>query len=473
MNVITGKHLSRRTFLRGSGASVALPFLDAMVPAGRLWRDPAQEQFTRLVCIGEDLGHSGGNEWGDAQHLFGPAKIGRDFELGANSQLKPLEPYRDYLTVVSNTDCRMAEPYNAEQIGGDHDRTTAVFLTQAHPKQTQADIFLGKSLDQVHAERFGQETVLPSLEITTEPVDFGGGCYYNYHCAYKASMAWASPTQPLPALRDPWAVFEQLFGAGDSAMDRAARLRRNRSLLDFITTELADLKRELGVGDRRALDQYTTHIREVERRIGLMEAQNRSGEEREMPEAPSGVPDRWEEYVEVLFDLQVLALQADLTRVITFVFGSQSPNAVFPASGVKKAWHTASHHGNRPAQILEYNTINTYRLSHLTYLLEKLNNTMEGDASLLDKTAVMWGSAMGDPNLHNHRKCPLILVGHANGALEGNIHLRAPDGTPMSNVFVSLMQAIGHDDLDQFGDSTGEFPLSFPRGAVAVSAEGA
>ncbi len=465
MNFITGKHLSRRTFLRGTGASVALPFMDAMVPAGRAWRDPAQ-QFTRLIALEEDLGHAGGNEWGDAQHLFAPAKLGRDFAIGANSQLKPLEAYRDYLTIVSNTDCRMAESFSAVEIGGDHGRTTAVFLTQAHPKQTEtrADIFLGKSLDQIHADRFGQDALLPSLEVTTERVDGGGGPYGN-------AVAWASPTQPLPAIREPRVVFEQLFGAGDSAADRAARLRTKQSVLDWFAAELADLKRALGAGDRRALDQYTTHIRELERRIMLIEAQNNSGEEREMPEAPSGVPDRWEDHVKMMFDLQVLALQADLTRVSTFKFGAVT-NAVFPASGVKKSWHESSHHGDMPAQILEYNVVNTYRLSHLAYLLEKLQNTMEGEASLLDKTVVIWGSAMGDPNLHNHRRCPLLLVGHANGALEGNLHLRAPEGTPMANVFVSLMQRLGHDNFHGFGDSTGEFPLSFPRGPVAASQEG-
>ena len=190
-----------------------------------------------------------------------------------------------------------------------------------------------------------------------------------------------------------------------------------------------------------------------------------------MPETPSGVPEQWAEHVELMFDLQILALQADLTRVSSFKFGAQS-NGSFPESGVSKAWHSASHHGNVPTAIMEFNTINTYRTDRMTYLLERLKNTMEGDASLLDKTAIVWGSAMGDPNLHGHRRCPLLLMGKANGALEGNLHLRAPSGTPMANAFVSLLQALGHDDVRHFGDSTGEFPLSFPRG-VAVSQVGA
>lgn len=461
MNFLTGKHLARRTFLRGAGASVALPFLDAMVPAGRAWRDPATT-FTRLVCFEEDLGHAAGHAWGEAQHLFGPAQIGRDFELGADNQLKSLEAFREHMTIVSNTDCRMAEPFRVEETGGDHQRTTAVFLTQAHPLQTQGSVYLGKSLDQLHADRFGQDTILPSLELTSEVEGRDN--------AYGSLVSWASPSQPLPAIAEPRAAFEQLFGAGDSPADRLGRVQTNKSVLDWLMTELARVRRQLAAEDLVALDKYTTDIRELERRIGLVEGQNRSGEERAMPEAPSGIPDKWEDHVELMFDLQVLALQADVTRVMTFKYGRQG-NQSFPASGVNKGWHPASHHSNFPVAIMDFNKINAYRMSRLTYFLEKLKNTTEAGASLLDKSVVMWGSAMGDPNVHNHRKCPLVLIGHGNGALEGNLHLKAPDGTPMANVFVSLMQRIGHDDMHQFGDSTGEFPLSFPK-ATAVSEAG-
>ena len=471
MNFLTGKHLSRRTFIRGTGASVALPLMDAMIPAGRPWRDSAREDFTRLVCIEESMGCAGGNDWGDSQSFFAPPTVGRDFEIKSDSQLTGLEAYRDYLTVVSQTDCRMAEPYRPEEIGGDHDRSTAVFLTQAHPLQTQADIFIGKSLDQVHADRYGQDTALPSLEITTEQMDRGGGCAYNYHCAYTTSLAWKSATEPLPAIREPRVVFEQLFGAGDSVEDRAVRLKTNRSLLDWVAAELVSLKRQLGAVDRQALDQYTTHIRELERRIQLVEAQNSSGEERQMPEAPSGIPDRWEDHLHLMFDLQVLALQADLTRVITFKTGFDLQNSVFPDSGTNKSFHGASHHGNVPAAIREFNVINTYRLSQMAYFLERMKNTIEADVPLLEKTAIIWGSPMGDPNLHNHRRCPLVIMGHANGALEGNLHLRAPQGTPMANAFVSLLQKIGHDDIESFGDSTGELPLDFPLGTTTTMQE--
>ncbi|WP_420463615.1 DUF1552 domain-containing protein [Candidatus Palauibacter sp.] len=468
MNFVTGTHLSRRTFLRGAGASVALPLLDAMIPAGRLWADPMKAaNFTRLVCVEESMGAAGSSDWGDARHLFAPGTTGRDFELVADSQLKPLEAFRGYMTIVSNTDCRSAEASRAEEIGGDHDRSTAVFLTQAHPKQTQgSDIYLGTSLDQLHAQRFGQETVLPSLELCIEGIDRGGGCAYNYHCAYTTSLAWASPDLPLPAIREPRVVFERLFGAGDTAADRAARRRTDRSMIDWIATEVARLRSALGSADRIALDEYIDHIREIERRIQLVEARNASGEEREMPEAPSGIPDSFEEHMRLMFDLQLLALQTDLTRVITFKTGFDQSNRAFPDSGTTKSVHGASHHGNVPEDIMDFNRINTYRLGQLAYFLEKLGGTVEGDASLLDRTAIVWGSPMADGNLHNHRRAPLLFLGGANGALEGGVHHRAPDGTPMANAFVSLMRKIGHPELSTFGDSDGALPLDFAGGAA-------
>ena len=467
MNFITGTHLSRRTFLRGAGTSLALPLLDAMVPAGRSWTDPMRRsEFTRLVCVEESMGVAGSSDWGAARHLFAPAKAGRDFELVADSQLKPLASFREFMTIVSNTDCRAAEPKRAEEIGGDHDRSTAVFLTQAHPKQTQgSDIFLGTSLDQLHAQRFGRDTALPSLELCIEGIDRGGGCAYNYHCAYTTSLAWASPNQPLPAIREPRVVFERLFGAGDSPEDRAARRRADRSMIDWIVTEVARLRRELGAVDRVALDEYVDHIREIERRIQLVEARHATGEERAMPEAPSGVPDSFEEHMRLMFDLQLIALQADLTRVITFKTGFDQSNRTFPGSGTTRSIHGASHHGNVADHLMDYQKINTYRLSQLGYFLDKLRATTEVDGSLLDKTAVIWGSPMADGNLHNHRRAPLLLFGRANGALEGGVHVKAPDGTPMANAFVTLMRNMGHPDMATFGDSDGALPLDFPEQA--------
>lgn len=469
MEFITGKHLPRRTFLRGMGATVALPLLDAMVPALRPWRDPlAEPGGTRLICIEETMGAAGSSDWGRARNLFAPLTTGRDFEMAPVSQLEPLEAFREYLTVVSNTDCRMAEPYQPSQIGGDHHRTAAVFLTQSHPKHTRdSDVFVGRSLDQYHAQRFGRDTVLPSLELCIEP-EKAGGCQYGYHCYYESVVSWESPTQPLPAIREPRAAFERLFGSGDSPADRAERRQTRRSLLDWLAEDVARLRLNLGAVDRVALDQHLSQIRELERRIEVVEERNASGEERELPEAPLGVPDSWREHMEIMFDLQVAAFQGDVTRVISFKTGADLSNRIFPESGVNKSFHATSHHGNKPETILEYQAINTYRLGAVPYLLEKLKNTTEAGVPLLDRTAIVWGSAMGDPNLHAHRRCPLVLIGKANGALEGNMHVKAPDGTPMANVFVSLLRGLGHD-VRHFGDSTGALPLGVPRGATTAA----
>lgn len=463
MKFITGKHLSRRAFIGRMGAGVALPFLSAMVPAGRALAQSANGNGstpTRLVCIEESMGCAGGSDWGHERNLFAPQGAGKDFIIPNDSQLKPLEAYRDYLTVVSSTDCNMANPFNADQIGGDHDRSTAVFLTQAMPKQTQgSDMEIGVSIDQLHAQRFGQDTVLPSLELCIEEIDRGGGCAYNYHCAYTTSLAWATPNQPLPAIREPRAVFERLFGAGDSEQDRMERRQTDKSMLDWMLTEVDRLSKSLGAADQVALDEYLQHIREVERRIQLMEARSAGGgNDREMPEAPSGIPGSWDEHMQLMFDLQVLALQSDMTRAITFKTGFDQSNRTFPDSGTNKSIHGASHHGNVPDDIMDFHKINTYRTGALAYFLDKLKNTVDGDASLLDKTAIVYGSPMGDPNLHNHIRCPLLLMGHANGALEGNMHVAAAVGTPMANAFVSLMNGMGHE-LDSFGDSNGALAL--------------
>ena len=471
MEFITGKHLSRRSFIRGTGVSVALPFLDAMVPAGRIWRGGAQEPgFTRLVCIEESMGAAGCSDWGDSQHLFAPAQVGRDFDFVAESQLLPLADFREYMTIVSNTDCRPAGAFRAEEIGGDHERSTAVFLTQAHPKQTQSsDIFLGTSLDQIHAQRFGRDTALSSLELCIEGIDRGGGCAYNYHCAYTDSVSWASPNQPLPAIREPRVVFERLFGTGDTPEDRAARRRTDRSVIDWIVTEVKRLEGSLGAVDRRAMEQYLDQIREIEQRIQLVEGRNTSGEVRDMPEAPSGVPDSFEEHMQLMFDLQVLALRTDLTRVITFKTGFDQSNRTFPESGTTKSIHGVSHHGNVPAEVMDFHRINRYRLAQLSYFLEKMRDTVDGDASLLDKTAIVWGSAMADANLHNHRRAPLLILGRANGALEGGLHVRAPEGTPMANALLSLMHKIGHEEMQTFGDSDGTLTLDFPRESASTN----
>jgi Protein of unknown function (DUF1552) len=462
MDFITGKHMPRRTFLRGVGATVALPFLDAMVPAGRLLRTGRAADPTRLVAIEIVHGAAGCSPWGATQHLWAPAQTGRGFDL-TPSALSPLEPYRDYLTIISNTDCRMAEAYAAPEIGGDHFRSSAVFLTQAHPTQTESsDVYVGPSLDQLYARRFGQDTPIPSMQLCIENVDKAGGCAYGYSCVYTDMISWASPTEPLPMIRDPRVAFDMLFGAGGTARERAARRQEQGSILDWITGRVAELKRELKASDRQRMDQYLENIREIERRIQRIEAKNTSGEPRALPEAPAGVPDSFEEHMKLMFDLQALAFEADMTRVFSMKTGRDASSRVYPESGTGTGYHPASHHGNNPDRVSEFFLINKYHVGMLPYFLDRLKNTMDGDASLLDKTMIVYGSPMADGNVHNHRRCPLVVLGGAHGALDGGLHLKAPDGTPMANAMLSLMHRLGLDDLDSFGDSTDAFSLSLP-----------
>ncbi len=463
MEFVTGKHIPRRTFVRGLGATVGLPFLDAMVPAGRLLartKRPASTDLTRLVCIEMVHGAAGSNEWGASQHLWSPAAVGRDFDLNP-SALSPLEPFRDHLTIVSETDVGMAEAFQPKEIGGDHFRSSAVFLTQSHPKQTEgSDVFVGTSLDQLYAQRFGQDTPIPSMQLCIENINQSGGCAYGYTCVYTDSISGASPTEPLPVIRDPRVAFDQLFGAGGTADERAARRRTDRSILDWITGRVAQLQRQLGPTDRERMERYLENIREIERRIQKVEEHNVSGEVRELPEAPAGVPDSFEEHVRLMFDLQALAFASDMTRVFSLKMGRDSSARVFPESGVNKPFHPASHHGGNEKAVRGFAQINRYHVSMIPYLLEKLQDTMEGDTHLLDKTMVVYGSPMGDPNLHNHKRCPLFVVGGANGQLAGNLHIKAPDGTPMANVMLSLLHKLGLDDMERFGDSTGAFSFS-------------
>ena len=470
MEFITGKYIGRRTFLKGLGASVGLPYLDAMVPAGRMSGAVARvaEEKTPLIAIEEVHGLAGCNEWGATQFLYAPEIIGKDFELSDINALAPLRDYQDYLTLVSNTDCRMAEAFAAPEIGGDHFRSSAVFLTQSHPKQTQgSDLFVGTSLDQIHARRFGQDTPLPSMQFTIPNIDQAGGCTYNYSCAYTDSISWASPSEPMPMIRDPRVAFDMLFGAGGTREERTARRESRASILDWITGEVAAIRRELGSEDRQRMEQYLDNVREIERRIQMAEAHNSTGEERAIPEAPAGVPDSYSEHMHLMFDLQVLAIQTDMTRVISFKTGRDAENRVFPDSGSDRPFHPASHHGGREESVLEFNKICQYRVSMLPYLLDKLQSTMDGDKNLLERSVVMFGSPMADPNIHNHRRCPLIFLGKGNGILEGNLHLKAADGTPMANAMLRMMQDLGHTDMEGFGDSTGSMTLKSPGSATA------
>jgi hypothetical protein len=377
--------------------------------------------------------------------------------------LLPLDPWREYLTIISNTDVRMAEAFQAPEIGGDHFRSSAVFLTQQHPKQTEgSDVYVGTSLDQMYAQRFGQDTPVPSMQLCIENINQSGGCAYGYTCLYTDSISWASPTEPLPVIRDPRVAFEQLFGAGGTAEERTMRRRTSTSILDWVSGRVAQLQRELGPNDRERLDRYLQNVRELERRIQMIESQNESGEVRELPSAPAGVPDSFEQHVQLMFDLQALAFASDTTRIFSLKMGRDSSARVFPESGTDRPFHPASHHGGREEGILDFALLNKYHVSMLPYLFQKLADLQEGDANLLDKTMIIYGSPMADANLHNHRRAPLIVAGGANGQLEGNLHLKAPDGTPMANAMLTMAQKLGMSDVENFGDSTGDLSLSSP-----------
>jgi hypothetical protein len=460
---LTGKHMSRRTALKGLGATVALPLLDSMVPAGAVFAKSATGRAadkTRLVCIEQVHGAAGCSEYGGSQFLWNPKDVGANFDISQGS-LSSLEPYRKYLTIVSNTDVRNAEAFVPAEVGGDHFRSSAVMYTQMRPKLTEgSDVRVGTSLDQLFVQRFGKDTPIPSMQLSIEPVDQSGGCAYGYACVYTDTISWASENQPLPMVRDPRMVFEQLFGAGGTPEQRAQRRATDRSILDMLTSQMASLRRSLGPEDQQKLDQYASNIREIEQRIARIEARNRSGEQRELPGAPAGVPDSFDEHVKLMFDLQLLAFTSDTTRVFSFKFGRDASGRVYPLSGVETGFHNASHHGVAEQRIRDFGLINKYHVSLLPYFMEKLQATMEGGTSLLDKTLIMYGSPMSNGNLHNHRNCPLILLGKGNGAAPGGLHVKAADATPMANVMLTLMHKLGMEDVRTFGDSTGEFSFT-------------
>jgi hypothetical protein len=457
--IITRKHLSRRTVLKGMGVTMALPFLEAMVPARTALAKAAPNRI-RLAAIEIVHGAAGSTAFGAKKFMWAPERVGRDFDLSPSS-LAPMEPFREYMTIISNTDVRNAEAFTAPEIGGDHFRSSAVFLTQCHPKQTQgSDVYVGTSLDQMYAQRFGQETAIPSMQLCIENVDQAGGCSYGYSCVYTDSISWASPEDPLPMIRDPRVVFDTLFGVGATPGERRERRAEDKSILDWLGDAVARLNKDLGASDRARLADYLEDVREIERRIERVEAQNRSGEERELPGAPIGVPDAFEEHVRLMFDLQAIAFASDTTRVFAFKLGRDASNRVYPESGYKAAFHSASHHQDRDDRITEYAKINKYHVSMLPYFLEKLKNTPDGESNLLENTLLIYGSPMGNSNVHNHKRCPLILAGHAGGVLKGGLHVKAADGTPMANALLTVAHALGLDDMKSLGDSTAPMDLN-------------
>ena len=457
MQFLTKKHISRRTVLRGLGVTMALPVLDAMTPA---LTAQANAGKVRLAAIEMVHGSAGATKFGLEKNLWSPAAVGKAFDLSP-SALAPLEPFRDYLTIISNTDVRNAEAFELPEIGGDHFRSSAVFLTQSHPRQTQgSDVRAGVSLDQIYAQKFGQETPIPSMQLCIEAVDQAGGCSYGYSCVYTDTISWADKDAPLPMIRDPRLAFDQLFGVGATPEERAQRRAEDKSILDLISAQLNRLNREIGAADRTRIASYLNEVREIERRIQKVEAYNKSGEPREIPLAPVGVPDLFDEHVRLMFDLQAVAFASDTTRVFSFKMGRDASSRVYPNSGVNTGFHPASHHGDREERILDFAKINRYHVGMLPYFLKKLKDTPDGDGNLLDNTLVVYGSPMGDSNIHNHHKCPLFFAGKAGGALKGGLHIKTADGTPMANAMLAALQGLGVGDATSFGDSTRAMDLN-------------
>ncbi|MEY4005088.1 MAG: hypothetical protein RLZZ221_1184 [Verrucomicrobiota bacterium] len=436
--IITKKALPRRTFLRGAGATLALPLLDAMIPAATAATRTALRPVRRLGYVFMPMGC-------DQSRWTPPGTDGRLGEL--SPILRSLEPVKDKLTVLTNLELRNAYP-------GSHATSNAAFLSAAKAKQTESsDYYLGTTADQVAAQQIGRETRLPSLELSMDMMQTTGQCDNGFACVYQNNLSWSSPTTPLPSEAHPRVVFERLFGEGGGAEERRAALRKRASLLDWVGEDIARLRRELGAGDRARVDGYLETVREVERRIQRAEAELG---ERPLPDLdrPPGVPASYAEHARLMFDLQVLSMQGDVTRVCTFQLARETSNRTYPEIGVSDPHHPLSHHGNDPDKIARMAKINAFHVSLFAYYLERLKATPDGDGSLLDHSLLLYGSGIGNPNLHDHTNLPVIVAGGAAGGMRGGRHLRYEQPTPLANVHLALLDKVGVR-LDRFGDSSG------------------
>jgi uncharacterized protein DUF1552 len=440
---ISKRHLSRRTFLHGAGVTLALPLLESMIPAvarGQTKAALAAGSRTRLGCV--YFPH------GAIMSQWTPAAEGPGFEL--TPILQPLRPFRDQITVISGLEHAQAYGSGAT---ANHNRSAASFLSGAHA-QVGAQPFLGVTVDQVIAQKIGQDTPLPSVEMMIEEASVN--CGDGLSCSYRDTISWQGPTSPLPMQNNPQVIFERLFGDGNTADERTARREQSLSLLDSVTDEAAALQRKLPVADRRRLDQYLTDVREIERRV--RKAGDQMSADLDVPSAPTGVPKDVEEHIKLMFDLQVLAWQADITRVSTLLLAKELSNAVYPKSSVRDAFHILSHHSNIKESIDRFTVLNRYHVTLFGYFLEKLRATPDGDGTLLDHSMVLYGSAMSDGNQHNHTDLPIILAGGASGRLQGGRHLRHPTHTPMANLLVAMLDKFDVP-TEKFGDSSGMLTL--------------
>jgi len=435
--IITKKALSRRTFLRGVQATLALPLLDAMIPAATALAKTPATPVSRLGYVFIPMG---------CDHArWTPEDQDKLSQLPPS--LSPLEPVKEQLTVVTNLELQNSYP-------GTHDTSNSGFLSAAFAKHTESsDYFLGTTADQLAAKQMGQETQLPSLELSMDLNPLAGVCNNGYACVYQNSLSWSSETTPLPSEAHPRIVFERLFGEGGNPEERRAALRSRASLLDSFSDDIAHLKRVVGTVDRKRVEQYLDSIREIERQIQRAEA---GAADNPMPDLdrPVGVPSAFADHAKLMFDLQVLAFQGDITRIVTFQLTRELSNRTYPEIGVPDPHHPTSHHGNDPEKLLKIAKINTFHVSLFAEFLQKLKSTPDGDGSLLDHTVYLYGSGMGNPSLHDHVNLPILVAGGAMTGMNGGRHIRYKDGTPLANLHLTLLDRVGVR-LHTFGDSDG------------------
>jgi len=436
--VITKKNLSRRTFLQGAGATLALPFLESMVPA--MTAHAATNSGTRLAFV--YLPH------GAIMDKWTPKTDGRDFEF--TPILQALEPFRQYVNVVSGLGHKAADSTAV------HSLSPTTWLSGVRPKPTQGpDAYAGITADQIAADKIGQDTMLPSMELATEDHSgLIGECDRDYGCIYMNTLSWRTPTTPLPMEINPRKVFERMFGHGSDAAERLAHKQQDRSILDAFAQQAASLQKKLGPRDKSTMNDYLESVREIERRIQKTENEQ-ADPDITVPPAPTGIPYSYEDHVKLMYDLLVLAFQANITRVITFMVAREISNRTYPQVGVPDGHHAISHHQNRAEKMDKNVKIQTYHITLFAQFLEKMRATRDGDASLLDHSVLLYGSNMSNSNAHNHFPLPNLVLGGASGRLTGNRHLRYPDHTPMTNLLLSVLDKAGVD-LETLGDSTGK-----------------
>jgi len=444
VSFITKKHLSRRTFVRGLGVTMALPFLESMVPAQTpLAKTAAKPQIRLGLCF---MPH------GAVMANWTPAEEG---PLKLSPILAPLEAYKDQVVVVSNLAHAMAGPQGPGDNGGDHTRCPAVFLNGVHPRRTDgADILAGTTIDQMAASRIGQDTLLPSLELAIEDYSgLVGSCDVGFSCTYMNTISWRTPTTPMPMEINPRVVFDRMFGDGATPEQRLQRIENQRSILDAVNEQIQRLQGGLGSTDKNRVAEYMDTVREIERRIQISEKQN-SNTNLDVPKTPAGIPDDYIEHTKLMFDLMAIAFQADITRISTFMMAREVSYRTFPKLGISESFHPASHHQNVPGRLEALTRINAHHVQLFSHVLERLKATPDGDGNLLDHTLLLYGSAMSNSNVHNHGPLPVLVAGGAAGKLKGGRHIKYPENTPMSNLLMSIMDKAGIPQ-EKVGDSTG------------------